>query len=134
MPGLLVIKAVGIWGVILVVAVVNGTARQFLLAPHLSEQAAHQVSSVVLAGLILLVSVGLVPFFGTLATRQLVGIGLMWTLLTVAFEFALGLLTGRSWEYMLADYNLLAGRLWVVVLAAVFVAPMVAARVRGTWR
>ncbi|GMU21602.1 MAG: hypothetical protein AMXMBFR13_16940 [Phycisphaerae bacterium] len=134
MSALLVVRAVGIWGVILVVAVLNGTARQFLLAPHLSERAAHQVSSIVLAGLILLISTVLVPFLGMLTTGQLAGIGLMWTLLTVAFEFALGLLTGRSWDYMLADYNLPAGRLWVVVLAAVFVGPIVAARLRGTWR
>lgn len=131
---MLILKAIGLWAILVIVAVANGTARQLLLASRLGERTAHQVSSVMLSALILIVALASVPALGALTTGRLLGIGLLWLVLTVAFEFTLGRLTGRSWEYLLADYNLLQGRLWPVVLATTFLAPLIAAWVRGKWR
>ena len=52
-------------------------------------------------------------------------IGSVWLALTLAFEFLAGhYLFGSSWERLLADYNLLRGRVWVLVLAATLFAPV----------
>jgi len=41
----------------------------------------------------------------------------MWTAMTVCFEFGFfHFVAGVPWEKLLADYNLFAGRLWVLVL------------------
>ena len=40
-------------------------------------------------------------------------------------------LTGKAWGEMLEDYNLLHGRLWVLVLISVLLSPLVAAKLRG---
>ena len=51
-------------------------------------------------------------------------LGLLWLGLTMAFEFLFfHYAGGRSWAELLGDYNVLAGRVWVVVLAWVAVAP-----------
>ena len=51
--------------------------------------------------------------------------------LTIAFEFLGGhYLFGRPWDTLLADYNLSQGRIWIVVLVATAVGPVVAARTR----
>jgi hypothetical protein len=50
----------------------------------------------------------------------------MWLALTVAFEFLFGRFArGISWNELLSDYNILAGRLWVLVLVWVTLAPYI---------
>ena len=39
--------------------------------------------------------------------------------------------SGHTWEELVADYDLLQGRFWVLVLAMVFVAPLVEVTVRA---
>jgi hypothetical protein len=41
--------------------------------------------------------------------KQAFLIGFIWMVLTVAFEFSLGRLSNKSWEYLFRDYNLFAG-------------------------
>jgi hypothetical protein len=58
--------------------------------------------------------------------RQAAAIGLSWLALTLAFEFALGrFVSGLSWRQMLAEYDLTAGRLWLLVPLWVALAPYV---------
>lgn len=52
--------------------------------------------------------------------------------MTVVFEFGFGhYVMGHSWEMLLHDYNVLEGRLWVVVLAAVWAGPVLLQRRGG---
>jgi hypothetical protein len=58
-------------------------------------------------------------------------IGLLWTALTLAFEFLAGhYLFGNSWESLAADYNIAKGRLWILVPLTTLIAPLLAARSR----
>lgn len=51
-------------------------------------------------------------------------IGALWVAMTVAFELLAGhYLFGNTWERLLADYNVLRGRIWVLVLITTFLAP-----------
>ena len=59
-------------------------------------------------------------------------IGLVWFLLTVAFEFTFGhYVAHHSWGKLFQDYNLLAGRLWVLVLLAVALLPIIVFKIRS---
>jgi hypothetical protein len=59
-------------------------------------------------------------------------IGVLWLALTLGFEFLVGhFVFRRPWATLLADYDLRRGRIWLVVLVVTFVAPLVAARLRG---
>jgi len=51
---------------------------------------------------------------------------LIWLALAIGLEFIFGhYVMGNSWEWLLGDYNLLAGRLWVLVLLWIAAAPYV---------
>ena len=58
-------------------------------------------------------------------------IGFAWLALTLVFEFGFGRVRGKPWTELLADYNVLKGRIWVLVLVTTAMAPFLAARARG---
>ena len=50
--------------------------------------------------------------------------GLLLAGITVAFEFLFGrYVDGKSWEYLLADYNIFKGKLWILVIITSLTAP-----------
>lgn len=114
------------WFVMLVVSVANGAVRDFTYGRHMSELAAHQLStvfSVVLLGLVIRAFIRRYP---PASAGQAVRIGLAWAALTVAFEFLFfHFVGGHSWVALLANYDVLAGRVWVVVLLWIAGAPYV---------
>jgi hypothetical protein len=69
-----------------------------------------------------------------------VKLGIAWLTITVLFELAFGhWVAGHPWSRLLADYNILAGRLWVFVLLTTALAPWLMGRMRrlgsvpGSW-
>jgi hypothetical protein len=76
--------------------------------------------------------VGHHPWIGPGTTRRAWAVGILWLSLTVAFEFLAGHYAfGHPWPSLLADYNALRGRVWLLVLVATFVAPAWARRARA---
>jgi hypothetical protein len=60
------------------------------------------------------------------SARQAIHIGLFWMALTMAFEFLFfHYVGGHSWAELLANYDIVHGRLWPLVLVWVAVAPYV---------
>jgi hypothetical protein len=56
----------------------------------------------------------------------------MWVALTLAFEFLAGhYLFGTPWNQLLADYNVLGGRIWALALVTTAIAPWLTAHGRG---
>jgi hypothetical protein len=112
------------WLVLVMVAILNGAVREFTYGRILSELHAHQLSTLTA---ILLCGVAVWIFarsFPVASIDSAFAIGLIWLLLTVAFEFCFGRFVARlSWTKLLADYNLLAGRVWPVFLVWIFILP-----------
>lgn len=108
----------------IIIAIANGVVRQVCYGHYLSELRAHQLSTltgVVLFGLYIWL---VLHFFRPANTSQAWAIGLLWLGLTMAFEFLFGhYIAGHSWSRLLQDYNLFAGRLWVLILVWLAVAP-----------
>jgi hypothetical protein len=66
------------------------------------------------------------------STKQALAIGLIWLLLTVFFEFTFGrLVMHRPWALLFNDYDLVAGRVWVLFLVWLALAPYVFFRLRN---
>jgi hypothetical protein len=80
---------------------------------------------------ILIVTYFAVPWIQPGSLRGTIAIGLTWLALTLTFEFGFGRARGKPWAELLADYDVLEGRIWVLVLVTTAVAPYVAARSRG---
>lgn len=115
------------WFGLLVLAFVNAALREGWLMPRLGEVASHAISSVTLAIAILLAGWYATGWVHPQSARQAWAVGATWLGLTLAFEFLAGhFLFGRSWATLLTDYNLLAGRLWILVLATTLATPLLA--------
>jgi hypothetical protein len=126
-----ILSALGIWLVLLVVAVTAGALRESLLTPRIGAQASHVVGTLVVAVVMASIIAVYVRRDPMLSLAERWWIGIFWLVLTVGFEFLFGhYAMGHPWERLLADYNLLAGRLWVLILATVLFTPVLAGRSR----
>jgi hypothetical protein len=71
------------------------------------------------------------------ATRgpgEALALGLFWVALTLTFEVAAGRLSGKPWSVILADYDVLRGRIWILVPIVTLFAPRWTAAARGLWK
>ena len=58
-------------------------------------------------------------------------VGALWVALTLTFEFIGGhFLFGKPWPELFADYNLFAGRIWIVVMIVTLFTPALAFTLR----
>jgi hypothetical protein len=120
------LTAVLFWLGLAVAIPANGFVGKFIVEPRLGEYPTHVYKSVV--ALVLILFAGWL-FSHTAYGSSGIGAGIVcgttWLVLTAGFEFIAGHYAfGNSWERLLADYNLAAGRLWVLVLAATLIAPV----------
>ena len=128
----MIVRALAVWGLLLVLAVLNGGVRDTWLSPVLGDTIGRAVSSVLLALLILLATWLTIRWIGPTTPGQAMTVGALWVGLTLAFEFGVGHYGfGTSWAELLADYDLLRGRIWILVLLATLVAPMLTFTRRG---
>lgn len=128
----MMLRALGIWALIVPVAVVNGGIRQVLISPRTGDTAGHAISTVTLCAAILVLCWLTIGWMRPATARDVWRIGALWLLLTLAFEFLAGhYVFGTPWRQLLADYNVLRGRIWVLVLITTAVAPWLTAQSRG---
>lgn len=127
-----ILKAIAVWVLFVVLAILNGTLREKLLVPKIGTQAAQALSGILLSGAILLVTLLVFPLIGAQNFEQCLLIGGLWLLMTVAFEFLFGhFVAGESWAKLLENYNVFSGNLWILVLITTALAPYLAGKIRG---
>jgi hypothetical protein len=113
------------WIPMVFIAIFNAFIREYTYGKFLSEIHSHQISSFTAVILLGLFIGGITYVYPLESTLQALTIGLIWLVLTIAFEFLFGhYVAGHSWIKLLEDYNVLAGRLWVIVLVWVTLAPI----------
>jgi hypothetical protein len=123
-------RALAVWVLIAVTESVHGTLRQLFLAPLIGDFRARQISVFTGSVLIFLVGLLLIRWIGASRTRTLLGIGLLWLVLTLLFEITVGRLLGMDWQRILADYDLGRGGLMLIGMVVLLLAPLAAARLR----
>lgn len=112
------------WFVMLVVSIANGAVRDFFYGKHMGALAAHQLSTAISLVLLGTVIWSYVTLYPPRSDHEAVVVGLAWLALTVAFEFLFfHYVGGHSWSDLLANYNVLKGRIWVFVPLWIAVAP-----------
>jgi hypothetical protein len=125
-------RATGIWLVMLLAAILNAALREQLFAPWLGKAAALPLSGITLSALVFGIALVFIPRFGNLRTTLYFTIGLVWVVLTLAFEFLLGhFLLGQSWRETIQVLNVKQGDLFALVLVVSLLSPWLAARLRG---
>ena len=114
-----------VWLLMAVLAVLNGGFREVVLIPRIGEYAGHVLSTALLVGAILVVTFG---YFQWTTVEydwlELLLVGVLWTVLTVGFEFLVGYAEGTPVSVTLGQYNVLAGQVWIAVPLTLLVAPL----------
>lgn len=114
------------------IAIICGALRVKLLEPRLGEAKAHVIGTVLVCVLIMASIQLFVGASGLTETWPLMRIGAFWTILTICFEFAFGMLVMKqNIETLLADYNIFKGRVWLLVLITTFWGPVLAGMIRA---
>jgi hypothetical protein len=126
------LRALGVWCLLLLLAVVNGGVRDTWLSPRLGDPIGRAISTLLLCGLIFLATWLTIGWIRPTSTGAALGVGALWVVLTLAFEFGVGHHGfGKPWPELLRDYDLSRGRIWILVLVVTLLAPLWTARLRG---
>lgn len=127
----MVARAVLAWCLLLAGAVLNGMFREAVLIPKAGRTVAHAISTVLLCLVIIGIGWPATAWTSPRTIQDAWLVGTLWLVLTLAFEFGAGhFVFGRTWEELLGEYNLLAGRIWIIVLIVTFMTPITAFTLR----
>jgi hypothetical protein len=127
------VKSLVIWLVFILLESLNGAIRIFWLVPSLGDGRAQQIAFVTGSVLVLTVSTLFSRWLQASRVSQLLSVGMLWMVLTLAFEIALGrMILGYSWEQIAAKFNVLNGGFMPFELVLLTLAPLIAAKIRGT--
>ena len=127
-------RALLIWFGILILANINGAVREVWLIPALGPKPGRALSTILLSGLVFLVSWLSITWIAPLTPRDALLVGALWLVLTLAFEFLVGhYVFHKPWSELTEDYHVLRGRIWPLVLLLVLFGPLCAGRLRRLW-
>jgi hypothetical protein len=125
------LRAVGIWLTVVAVESLHGAMRRIVLQPHLGDLPARQVSVLTGAVLIIIVFWFTLKSLGPQPGRRWWELGLLWLMLTLAFEIALGRSAGMSWDRIASDFDPRRGGFLGLGMTVILVAPRVLAERLG---
>lgn len=131
-PTLFVIMRAGaVWLLILVLAFLNGAARELFLIPRLGRAPGLFLSGILLSTLILAVALATVRWMRLRSTAEAWAIGGFWLAATLIFEFGLGWAQGKPVRELLEAYTFRDGNTWSLVVLATVLAPRLGFQWRG---
>lgn len=118
-----------VWLAMLVMASVNGGVREALLVPLMGSGGARAVSTLLLCAIVFVLTYFTIRWIGPRTPRDAWIVGAIWVALTLGFEFLAGhYLFGNPWSRLLEEYNVFRGRIWILAVVTILVAPRVCAR------
>jgi hypothetical protein len=125
-------RAVVVWLVIIAAETVHGVLRGVLLVPLVGDLPARQIGVPIGSLIVLAVAYLCIQWIAAGTRVRLLGVGVLWVVLTVLFEVGLGRLAlGLSWERITEDYDPARGGFLGLGLLFTAVSPLLAAKFRG---
>ena len=112
------------WLGMMLLAILNGLLRERFFRTRFDELTAHQISTIVLLLLLTGYCALLAQSWPLHSMTEAWTVGVIWLALTLLFECGFGHYVAKHpWRRLLADYNLLAGRIWVLIPLWMLIAP-----------
>jgi len=119
------------WLPMIIIAFTNAALRELVIIKDFSEFTANQLSTITLILFCAVYIWFVIPFLNIQNSGQAILIGIVWVVLTIAFEFTLGRLTGKPWIELFREYNFFAGRIWLLFLLCLLIFPYLFALIRS---
>ena len=124
-------RALAVWVILIAAEILHGIARVVFLVPHVGQFRSNQIGVFTGSLIILVIALLFVRWIGASRSSQLLGIGVLWLGLTLAFEIGFGrFVVGASWERLAADYNVLGGGLLPFGMIFLAFSPWIAGKFR----
>ena len=115
-----------------IVAILNGVFREKILVPAIGESMALPLSGLMLAVLVFLVTLMLISFIGSSDAKIYIGVGFIWVVFTLSFEFLFGhFVVDKPWQEIMQIFNIKRGDMFIVVLLVTAISPWGAAKSKG---
>lgn len=126
------IRVLTVWIIIIFAEMIHGILRGLFLVPVFGDLASRQIGVFTGSLIILVISYITVRWIGAKIKTELLITGLIWMLLTIAFEISFGrLVMNYPWERILSDFNILNGGLLPIGMIFLMLSPLIAAKIRG---
>lgn len=126
------VRSFAVWLIIIVAEILHGIARGIFLVPHVGEFRSSQIGVFTGSIIILVVALVFVRWIAANRTAELLAVGVVWLVLTLAFEILFGrFVVGASWERISADYNVPQGGLMPFGMLVLLLSPLIARKIRG---
>jgi len=121
---------IGTWLVFMILAIINAIIRNAVYKPIIGDLRAHQLSTIIFIILVISITYLILRFSHLyLSDKEALIMGLIWLVFTICFEFLAGhYVFGNSWDKLFADYNIIKGRIWSLVLITTLFAPFISKR------
>jgi hypothetical protein len=86
----ILLRALAVWLILIAAEIVHGIARAIFLVPWVGEFRSNQIGVFTGSLIILAVALVFVRWIGASRSSRLLGIGIIWAVLTLAFEILFG--------------------------------------------
>jgi hypothetical protein len=125
----LILKSLGIWLFVMLIANLNGAFREFVLKRFLRERGRSFISTIMLLAFFWIIAYFFIKWQAANYDFLLFAVvGVIWLVLTLAFEFGFGhYLAHHPWSELLAEYDVTRGRIWILVPLSTLIAPIILA-------
>ena len=121
-------QAIGIWLLIIPLAILNGGLRETVLIKLGSL--ALPLSGIILSVSIFVVAYLLIPKIKNCETKDYIIFGVIWFVLTNLFDLFMYISEGGGFKDLLNSYNFLNGNLWILVVITTLISPLVVSKIR----
>lgn len=127
----IVIRSLAIWLLIICAEIIHGILRAIVLVPIVGEFRSNQIGVFTGSVIIIVIAYITIRWIGAKRLSELLMVGTIWLVLTVAFEVLFGrFVMGLTWGNLLAGYNMLNGGLMPLGLLILLFSPMIASKLR----
>jgi hypothetical protein len=118
-----ILRALILWLLIVAAETLQGGLRRMLFDPDV-EFFVRQISVLTGSAIIFAITWAFIRWLKIQSTAGALGVGILWVVLTLAFEVVIGRALGLGWARIAADYDLLHGGLMPLGLLAMALTPL----------
>jgi hypothetical protein len=123
-------RVVAVWMSIMLAETAHGVVREIFIAPAIGDLHARQVGVAIGCVFVFIIAWSTIRWMRVVTARAQIQAGVLWVVLTLAFEILLGLALNLGWARILSDYDPARGGFMLAGLVFMLFAPRLTAKMR----
>ncbi len=120
-----------VWFLIIIAETLHGILRTLYITPLIGDHAARQIGVLIGSILIFLIAWFTIRWIGAYTRKDQLSIGTVWVILTILFEFLLGIMLNYPISRILSDYDITQSGFMGLGIIFMFFVPMLVSTLKG---